>query len=48
VWSDEDGNDASTDSDNDDSDRLYDFVVAKTIDQKENVIARPGFTVHIF
>ena len=50
MWSDEDGDDASTDSDNDDSDlgRLYDFVVAKTNDQEENVVARPGFTVHIF
>ena len=48
MWSDEDGDDASTDSDNDDSGRLYDFVVAKTNDQEENVVARPGFTVHIF
>ena len=48
MWGDEDGNDASSDSDNDDSDRLYDFVVAKTNDQEENVVARPGFTVHIF
>ena len=48
MWGDEDGDDASSDSDNDDSDRLYDFVVAKTNDQEENVVARPGFTVHIF
>ena len=48
MWGDEDDDDASTDSDNDDSGRLYDFVVAKTNDQEENVAARPGFMVHIF
>ena len=48
MWSDEDGDGASTDSDSDDSGRLNDFVVAKTKDQEENVVARPGFTVHIF
>ena len=48
MWGDEDGDDASIDSDNDDSGRLYDFVVAKTNDQEENVVARPGFTVHVF
>jgi type IV secretory pathway protease TraF len=46
VWGDEDGDDASTDSDNDDSGRLYDFVVAKTNDEEENVVAKPGFKVH--
>jgi hypothetical protein len=46
VWGDEDGDDESVDSDNDDSGRLYDFVVAKTNDQEENVAARPGFKVH--
>lgn len=45
MWGDEDGDDASTDSDNDDSGRLYDFVVAKTNDQEENVVAKPGFKV---
>jgi hypothetical protein len=45
VWGDEDGDDVSSDSDNDDSDRLYDFVVAKTNDQEENIVARPGFKV---
>ncbi len=34
------------DEDDDDSGRrLYDFIVAKTNDREENVIARPGFTV---
>ncbi len=48
MWGDEDEDDVSIDSDNDDSGRLYDFVVAKTNDQEENVVARPGFTVHFF
>jgi hypothetical protein len=48
VWGDEDDEDVSIDSDNDDSGRFYDFVVAKTNDQKENVVARPGFVVHFF
>ena len=48
VWDDENDDDALTDPDDDDSGRLYDFVVAKTNDQEENVVARPGFTVHFF
>ena len=48
MWGDEDDDDVSMDSDNDDSGRLYDFVVAKTSDQEENVVARPGFMVHFF
>ena len=48
MWGDEDDDDISVDSDNDDSGRLYDFVVAKTNDQEENVVARPGFMVHFF
>ena len=47
VWGDEvdDPDDASVDAENDDSDRLYDYMVAKTIEQEENVAARRGFTV---
>ena len=45
MWDGDDGNNVSSDSDNDDSGRLYDFVVAKTNDQEENVVARPGFKV---
>ncbi len=47
VWGDEvdDTDDASLDSEDDDSDRLYDFMVAKTNEQEEDVIARQGFTV---
>ena len=48
MWGDEDRDDESTDSDNDDSGRLYDFVVAKTNDQEENVVARSGFKVQCF
>ena len=48
MWGDENSDDESTDSDNDDSGRLYDFVVAKTNDQEENVVARSGFKVHYF
>ncbi|KAI9450273.1 hypothetical protein BJY52DRAFT_1357697 [Lactarius psammicola] len=48
VWGDEvdDTDDTSIDSENDDSDRLYDFMVAKTNEQEENVIARKGFTMN--
>jgi hypothetical protein len=50
VWDDDndDDDDVSTHSENDDSDRLYYFEVAKTNDQEENVVARPGFTVQLF
>ena len=48
VWDEDDDvdvDDISTQSENDESDRLYYFEVAKTNDQEENVIARQGFTV---
>ena len=47
VWGDEvdDLDDTSVESDDDDSDRLYDYTVAKTNEQEENVNARQGFTV---
>ena len=48
MWGDEDDDEVSINSDNDDSGRLYDFVVAKTNDQEENVVARLGFTVQFF
>jgi hypothetical protein len=48
VWGDEDGDDISTDSDDDDSGQLLNFVVVKSNDEEENVIARPGFSVHFF
>ncbi|KAI9437933.1 hypothetical protein BJY52DRAFT_1229957 [Lactarius psammicola] len=48
VWEDEadDTDDAPLDSENDDSDRLFDFTVAKRNEQEENVIARKGFTMN--
>ncbi|KAI9450278.1 hypothetical protein BJY52DRAFT_1215556, partial [Lactarius psammicola] len=48
VWEDEvdDTDDASLDSENDDSDRLFDFMVAKKSEQEENVIVRQGFTMN--
>jgi hypothetical protein len=48
VWGDEvdDPEDASVDAENDDSDRLYDFMVAKTNEQEENVVARQGFMMN--
>ena len=48
VWGNEvdDIEDAAIDSDSDDySDLLYDYTVAKTNEQEENVVARQGFTV---
>ena len=46
VWRDEvdDPDDASLDLENVDSDRLFNFTVAKKSEQ-ENVISRKGFTV---
>ncbi|KAH9959519.1 hypothetical protein BJV74DRAFT_984284 [Russula compacta] len=46
VWGDEDGDGVSTNPDNEDPGWLYDFVVAKTNDQEENVVATPGFTMN--
>lgn len=47
VWGDEvnDLADTSLESDNDDEARLFNFEVAKTHEQEENVIVRKGFTV---
>jgi hypothetical protein len=48
VWGDEgdDLEDTSIDSDSDDdSDRFYDYIVTKTNEQEEDVIARQGFMV---
>jgi hypothetical protein len=43
VW---DGKyDADLDADDEESDRMYTFEVAKTMDQQENVSTRPGFRV---
>ena len=46
MWGEEDGHGVSTAANNSGSAaRLFDFVVAKTNDQEENVAARQGFTV---
>lgn len=47
VWSDEDSDTESVDVDVDDSDRLFTFEVAKTKEQKESAVSRPGFQVFI-
>lgn len=44
VWGDE-VDYAGPDSENDESDRLFDFTLAKTNKQEENVVARQGFTM---
>jgi len=43
VWGND--NDDDLDADNEESDRLYTFEVAKTNEQEENVSVRPGFQV---
>ena len=50
MWEDEvdDPDKFSLDLDNVDSDRLFDFTVAKKTEQAEDVIARQGFTVFYF
>ncbi|KAI0058500.1 hypothetical protein BV25DRAFT_1964893 [Artomyces pyxidatus] len=49
VWKDDhdddDDDDGSMDIENDDSDRLFTFEVAKTNEQEENVTSRQGFTI---
>jgi hypothetical protein len=47
MWGDEvdDADGTSPNTQNVGSNRLFNFVVAKTIEQKENVTARQGFTV---
>ncbi len=42
---DDDDDGTSTDSEKTDSDRVFRFQVAKTKDQKENVVVRAGFVV---
>jgi hypothetical protein len=45
VWSDEDSDTESVDMDTGDSDRLLTFEVAKTNEQEESAVSRPGFQV---
>ncbi|KAH7907394.1 hypothetical protein BJ138DRAFT_1014577, partial [Hygrophoropsis aurantiaca] len=43
VWNEDQDIDASLDADNDETDRLFTFEVAKTNEQEESVTVRPGF-----
>jgi hypothetical protein len=45
VWSDADSDTESVDIDAGDSDRLFTFEVAKTNEQEESAVSRPGFQV---
>jgi len=45
VWSDENSDTNSVDTDIGDSDRLFTFEVAKTNEQEESAVLRPGFQV---
>jgi hypothetical protein len=45
VWEDEDGDGLSIDMDVGDSERLFTFEVAKTNEQEESAVSRPGFQV---
>ncbi len=45
VWNDEDGDTNSVDIDAGDSERLFTFEVAKTNEQEESAVSRPGFQV---
>ncbi|KAH9026661.1 hypothetical protein EDB84DRAFT_1589144 [Lactarius hengduanensis] len=46
VWNDEDGDTNSVDIDAGDSERLFTFEVAKTNEQEENAVSRPGFQMN--
>ena len=45
VWNDQESDTESVDMDVGDSDRLYTFEVAKTNEQVQSAVARPGFKV---
>ncbi|KAH9016242.1 hypothetical protein EDB85DRAFT_1898280 [Lactarius pseudohatsudake] len=46
VWNDEDGDTNSVDIDAGDSERLFTFEVAKTNEQEESAVSRPGFQMN--
>ncbi|KAH9005432.1 hypothetical protein EDB86DRAFT_2825090 [Lactarius hatsudake] len=46
VWNDEDGDANSIDIDAGDSERLFAFEVAKTNEQEESAVSRPGFQMN--
>jgi hypothetical protein len=45
LWSDEDSDTESMDSDTGDDDRLFTYEVAKRNEQEESAVLRPGFQV---
>jgi hypothetical protein len=47
VWADHNDDSDNSDMDNEESDRLVTFEVAKTKEQEENVTIRPGFQVRL-
>ena len=47
VWDDEDRDSVSIDMDSGDSERLFTFEVAKTNEQEESAVSRPGFQVKL-
>lgn len=48
IWSDPVNDDQLSQSDEDDTDRLFTFEVAKTKEQEEGVSVRQGFAVYFF
>ncbi|KAI9455179.1 hypothetical protein BJY52DRAFT_1224795, partial [Lactarius psammicola] len=46
VWNDEDRDSVSVDMDSGDSERLFTFEVAKTNEQEESAVSRPGFQMN--
>ncbi len=47
VWHEEESDNESVDVDVGESDRLFTFEVAKTNEQEEGAMSRPGFQVHL-
>lgn len=47
VWNEKDGDTNSEDMDAGDSERLFTFEVAKTNEQEEGAVSRPGFQVRL-
>ena len=45
IWSNSVSDDQLSESDEDDTDRLFTFEVAKTKEQEEGISVRPGFEV---
>lgn len=48
VWNEHNSDDELSESDQDESDRMFSFEVAKTNEQEESVSVRKGFKVRIY